>query len=369
MRPSFVEVELNNLRHNLELIRNHTDNKAVMAVVKSNAYGHGLVKVAQLYEKLAVNCLGVALLEEGIRLRESGINLPIVVFGGVLPTQITEYLEWNLEFFVSSPEILRITETICKSASQRATVHLKLDSGMGRVGINTADCASFIEEAVRAQHITVKGVCSHLACADDPENPFTLEQVERFLTAVSVFERLGVEMPLRHLANSGGVLYFPQTHLDLIRPGILLYGVYPDASSPHVLDVRPALQLKSQVAFHKSIPAGYSVSYGSTWTSARASNISTIPLGYGDGYRRQLSNCGEVLINGKRRSIAGRVCMDQFMANCENEAIKTGDEVVLIGQQQDQCITVEEISALADTIPYEILTNLNERLPRIYTND
>jgi len=369
MRPSFVEVELNNLRHNLELIRNHTENRPVMAVVKSNAYGHGLLKVAQFYEKLGVNCLGVALLEEGIRLRESGISLPIVVFGGVLPRQIAEYLEWNLEFFVSSPEVLRITETICKSGSQRATVHLKLDSGMGRVGINTEDSASFIEEAVRAEHITVKGVCSHLACADDPENPLTLKQVERFLAAVSVFERLGVEMPLRHLANSGGVLYFPQTHLDLIRPGILLYGVYPDVSSPHVLDVRPALQLKSKVSFYKSIPAGYSVSYGATWTSERASNISTVPLGYGDGYRRQLSNCGVVLINGKRRSIAGRVCMDQFMVNCENEAIKIDDEVVLIGQHKDQSITVEEISALADTIPYEILTNLNERLPRIYSNE
>lgn len=369
MRPSFVEVDLNNLRHNLDLIRKHTDNRPVMAVVKSNAYGHGMLKVAQLYEKLGVNCLGVALLEEGIRLRESGISLPIVVFGGVLPEQILQYLEWNLEFFVSSPEVLRVTESICKSGSQQAIVHLKLDSGMGRVGINTADSASFIEEAVRAEHITVKGVCSHLACADDPKNPFTLKQVESFLAAVSVFERLGVEIPLRHLANSGGVLYFPETHLDLIRPGILLYGVYPDTSSPHVLDVRPALQLKSQVAFHKSIPAGFSVSYGSSWTSEKPSQISTVPLGYGDGYRRQLSNCGEVLINGKRRSIAGRVCMDQFMVNCENDTINIGDEVVLIGQQQDQFITVEEISSLADTIPYEILTNLNERLPRIYFNE
>ena len=369
MRPSFVEVNLNHLRHNLDQIRKHTDNIPVMAVVKSNAYGHGLLKVAQLYEKLGVNCLGVALMEEGICLRESGISLPIVVFGGVLPRQIPEYLEWDLEFFVSSPEILRVTKTFCKSVSQRAKIHLKLDSGMGRIGINTADSESFIEEAVRAEHITVKGVCSHLACADDPENPLTLKQVERFLAAVSVFERLGAEIPLRHLANSGGVLYFPETHLDLIRPGILLYGVYPDVSSPHVLDVRPALQLKSQVSYHKSIPAGFSVSYGSTWTSEKPSVISTIPLGYGDGYRRQLSNCGEVLINGKRRSIAGRVCMDQFMVNCENEAIKTGDEVVLIGQQKDQSITVEEISALADTIPYEILTNLNERLPRIYSNE
>ncbi len=369
MRPSYIEVDLNNLRHNLALIRKHTDNRAVMAVVKANAYGHGLLRVAQFYEKLGVNCLGVALLEEGILLRESGITLPIVVFGGVSAQQIPEFLEWNLEFFVASPEMLEITEKICKSQKRQATVHLKLDSGMGRIGIDTEDSAKFIEDAVRAKHIRVKGVCSHLACADDPENPLTLKQVERFLDAVSVFERLGVEMPLRHLANSGGVLYFPESHLDLIRPGILLYGVYPDALSPHILDVRPALQLKSQVSFHKSVPSGFSVSYGATWTSEKPSEISTVPLGYGDGYRRQLSNCGEVLFRGKRRKIAGRVCMDQFMVNCENESIKTGDEIVLIGRQQDQCITVEELSVLAETIPYEILTNLNERLPRIYTNE
>ena len=369
MRPSFVEVDLNNLRHNLSLIRGHTDNKPVMAVVKANAYGHGILKVAQLYEELGVNCLGVALLEEGILLRDSGISLPIVVFGGVLPQQIHKYLEWDLEFFVSSPEVLRVVETICKSVAEQATVHLKLDSGMGRLGINTSDSDCFIEEAVKSEHIKVKGVCSHLACADDPENPLTMKQVERFLSAVSVFERLGAEIPIRHLSNSGGVLYFPETHLDLIRPGILLYGVYPDVTCPHVLDVLPALQLKSKVTFQKSIKSGISVGYGESWTSLSASEISTVPLGYGDGYMRQLSNCVEVLINGKFRPIVGRVCMDQFMVNCGNEVTKTGDEVVLIGQQQDQCITIEEISALANTIPYEILTNLNERLPRIYFNE
>ena len=369
MRPSYIEVDLNNLRYNLDLIRKHTDNRPVLAVVKANAYGHGLLKVAQLYESLGVNSLGVAFLEEGIRLRESGINLPIVVFGGISVKQIPEFLEWNLEFFISSQEVLGATESICKSLKVEAVVHLKLDSGMGRIGINTADSATFIEEAICAKHVRIKGVCSHLACSDDPENPLTLLQVERFLAAVSIFERLGVEVPLRHLANSGGVLYFPETHLDLIRPGILLYGVYPESASPHVLDVRPALQLKSEISFHKSVSSGFSVSYGATWTSKCSAEISTIPLGYGDGFRRQLSNCGEVLINGKRRRIVGRVCMDQFMVNCENDLMKAGDEVVLIGQQQEQCITVEEISNLAETIPYEILTNLNERLPRIYINE
>jgi len=301
-------------------------------------------------------------------LRKSGISLPIAVFGGVLMEQIPELLEWDLEFFVPSTEVLNDTENLCKAQNRHATVHLKIDSGMGRIGTIAENSESLIASALDAEHINIKGVCSHFACADNPDDPMTLEQIDRFLEAVSVFERLGASTPLRHIANSGGVLYFPQSHLDIVRPGIILYGVYPEPACPRILELKPALQLKSQVSFHKSVPPGFSISYGATWTSESTAEISTIPLGYGDGYRRQLSNCGEVLINGKRRPIVGRVCMDQFMVNCESENQNAGDEVILIGEQGGLCITVEEISRWAETIPYEILTNLNERLPRIYTN-
>ncbi len=368
MRPSFIEVDLNILRHNLRLIREHIDHRPLMAVVKSNAYGHGLVKVARLYEQLGVNSLGVALVEEGIILRKSGISLPIAVFGGVLMEQIPELIEWNLEFFVPSTEVLYDTEKFCKAQNRRAIVHLKIDSGMGRIGEIAENSESLIASALDSEHINIKGVCSHFACADDPEDPMTLEQIEKFLEAVSVFEKLGASTPLRHIANSGGVLYFPQSYLDIVRPGIILYGVYPDQSCPRILKLKPALKLKSNVSFHKSIPPGFSISYGATWTSKSNAEISTIPLGYGDGYPRQLSNLGEVLIDGKRRPIVGRVCMDQFMVNCKSVDQKAGDEVILIGEQDGKCITVEEISKWAKTIPYEILTNLNERLPRTYVN-
>ncbi len=368
MRSSFIEVNLNYLEHNLSLIRKHTKNRPVMAVVKSNAYGHGIFEIAKFFEKLKVHSLGVALLEEGIFLRKKGINLPIVVFGGVMREQIFEYLNWELEFFVSSIDVLKITEKICKEISKKATVHLKIDTGMGRIGEFISRSENFIKEAVKKKHIKIKGVCSHLACADDPDNPMTIRQVNDFLGAISVFESVGTETPLRHIANSGGVLYFPESHLDMIRPGIILYGVYPNPTSQRILDVKPALKLKSQVSFRKSIPTGFSVSYGATWTAKKETEISTIPLGYGDGYRRHLSNCGEVLIRGKRRSIVGRVCMDQFMVSCENDLSKNGDEVVLIGQQKGQCIKVEELSDRAETIPYEILTSLNDRIPRIYNN-
>jgi len=339
-----------------------------MAVVKSNAYGHGLVRVAHLYEQLGVNSLGVALLEEGIILRKSGISLPIAVFGGVLKEQIPELLEWDLEFIVPSNEVLNDTEKFCKAQNRRATVHLKIDSGMGRIGTIAENSESLIASALDSEHINIKGVCSHFACADDPEDPKTLEQIDRFLIAASVFEKLGVSTPLRHIANSGGVLYFPQSHLDIVRPGLILYGVYPEQSCPRILEVKPALKLKSKISFHKSIPPGFSISYGATWTSKSSAEISTIPLGYGDGYPRQLSNRGEVLINGERCPIVGRVCMDQFMVNCKSENLNVGSEVILIGEQDEQCITVEEMSKWAETIPYEILTNLNERLPRTYAN-
>ena len=367
MRPSIIEVDLNILKYNLRLIREHINNRPVIAVVKSNAYGHGLVRVARLYEKLGVNSLGVAFVEEGVILRESGISLPILVFGGVLTEQIPKLMEWDLEFFVPSTNVVNVTEKFCKDLNRTAKVHLKIDTGMGRIGTIAENSENLILSALDAEHINIKGVCSHFACADDPENPTTLEQIDRFLEAVTVFEKLGARTPLRHIANSGGVLYFPQSHLDIVRPGIILYGVYPEPACPRILKLKPALKLKSKVSFHKSIPPGFSISYGSTWTSKRTAEISTIPLGYGDGYPRQLSNLGEVLIRGKSRPIVGRVCMDQFMVNCKSDNQKTGEEVILIGEQNGRSITIEDISKWAETIPYEILTNLNERLPRTYT--
>ena len=239
---------------------------------------------------------------------------------------------------------------------------------MGRIGTIVENSDILIKSALESEHINIKGVCSHFACADDPEDPMTLEQIDRFLEAVSLFEKLGACTPLRHIANSGGVLYFPQSYLDIVRPGIILYGVYPETSCPRILEIKPALKLKSKVSFHKSIPPGFSISYGATWTSESTAEISTIPLGYGDGYPRYLSNRGEVLINGKRRPIVGKVCMDQFMVNCKYENQKAGEEVIVIGEQCGQSITVEEIAKWAETIPYEILTNMNERLSRTYAN-
>lgn len=337
-----------------------------MAVVKANAYGHGLVRVARHLEALGVAQLGVAFLEEGIALRQAGIRTPILVMGGIFGPQAAQFIAHDLEATVSSIDKLRQVEAAAEAAGRKAVVHLKIDTGMERIGVHSYSAGPFIEAAVASRWCDIKGVYSHLACADDPASPMTALQVERFAEACAHFERLGAPMPLRHLANSGGVLHFPQTWLDMVRPGIVVYGVLPDPASHPTLALRPALSLLSQVAYFKVVKAGRPVSYGATWTSPRDTRVVTVPIGYGDGWPRALSSRGEVLVRGGRRPIVGRVCMDQFMVDIGDGSAYNEDEVVLVGAQGAEAISTEGVALLAGTIPYEILTGLNERIPRVY---
>src|SRR5690606_7711528 len=272
----------------------------------------------------------------------------------------------DLEITVSSIAKLRQVETAAEAVGRKAVVHLKIDTGMERIGVHSYSAGPFIEAAVASDWCSVRGVYSHLACSDDPGSPMTALQVERFAEACAHFERLGAPMPLRHLANSGGVLHFPATWLDLVRPGIALYGVQPDPASRRSLDLRPALSLVSQVVYFKVVRAGSPVSYGATWAPQADTRVVTVPIGYGDGWPRALSSRGEVLIGGARHPVAGRVCMDQFMVDIGGASAFNEDEVVLVGRQGAEAITVEEVAATAGTIPYEILTGLNERIPREY---
>jgi alanine racemase len=237
---------------------------------------------------------------------------------------------------------------------------------MERIGVHSYSCGPFVEAAVASRWCTIKGVYSHLACADDPGSPMTALQVERFAEACAHFERLGAPMPLRHLANSGGVLHFPATWLDMVRPGIILYGVQPDPASRRSLDLRPALSLLSRVVYFKVVKAGSPVSYGATWAPEADTRVVTVPLGYGDGWPRALSSRGEVLVGGRRHPIVGRICMDQFMVDIGRDSAFNGDEVVLVGAQGAERIRAEDVAEAAGTIPYELLTGLNERIPRVY---
>ena len=364
-RPTRIVVDLDALAHNLRSIRAHAG-VPVMGIVKANAYGHGLVPVALHLQAQGIEQLGVAFLEEGIALRQAGITIPILVLGGIFGPQVALFITHDLEITVSSLDKLRQVETAAQALGRKAVIHLKIDTGMERIGVHSYSAAPFIEAAVASRWCVLKGIYSHLACADDPRSPMTALQLERFLEACAHITRIGAPMPLRHLANSGGVLHFPETRLDMVRPGILLYGVLPDPASQRAVDVQPVLSLVSQVVYFKVVKAGNPVSYGATWTPVEDTRVVTIPIGYGDGYPRALSSRGEVLIRGRRYPIVGRICMDQFMVDIGHDSAWNEDEVVLIGRQDETTITVESVAQAAGTIPYEILTGLNQRIPRVY---
>ena len=365
-RPTRIRVALDALTHNLRAIQGHVG-VPVMGIVKANAYGHGLVPVARHLEAQGVEQLGVAFVEEGIALRRAGITVPILVLGGIHAPQVTQFLTHDLEVTVSSIAKLRQVEATAEATGRKAVVHLKVDTGMERIGVHSENAGAFIEAAVASPWCSVKGIYSHLACADDPTSPMTAEQRERFLDACAHFDRLGAPMPVRHLANSGGVLHFPDTWLDMVRPGIALYGVLPDPASRATIDLKPALSLVSQVVYFKIVRAGRTVSYGATWTARHDTRVVTVPIGYGDGFPRALSSRGEVLVRGERRPIIGRICMDQFMVDLGTDgSAYNEDDVVLIGEQAGVAIRCEDVARAAGTIPYEILTGLNERIPREY---
>ena len=366
-RPTRIIVDLAALGQNMHAIHAHVG-VPVMPIVKANAYGHGLLPVARYLQAQGAMQMGVAFVEEAIQLRQGGITASILVLGGILARQVPLLLQHALEITVSSLTLLRHVEAEAERSGCKAVIHLKIDTGMERVGVHSDACAPLIEAAVASPWCEVKGVYSHLACSDDPHSPMTQLQLQRFHEACAHFERLGAPMPIRHLANSGAVLHFPDTWLDMVRPGIMLYGVMPDPNAQPNVSIRPALRLVSQVAYSKTVRAGRSVSYGGTWTAPHDTRIVTIPIGYGDGYSRALSNSGEVLIAGQRLPIVGRVCMDQFMVNVGNAPVQMEDEVVLIGCQSDTCIHAEELAQRTGTIGYEVLTRLNERIPREYIN-
>ena len=365
-RPTRTRVDLDALSHNFHALQAHAG-VPVMGIVKANAYGHGLVPVARHLQAQGIGQLGVALVEEGIALRRAGVTVPILVMGGIHAPQVGQFLACDLEVTVSSIAKLRQVEQAAASLGRQAVIHLKVDTGMERIGVHSENAGPLIEAAVASRWCTVKGIYSHLACSDDPASPMTHEQRHRFLDACRHFDRIGAPMPLRHLANSGGVLHFPETWLDIVRPGIVLYGVLPDPASLPTIPVRPALSLVSRVVFFKVVQAGNPVSYGATWKSTVDTRVVTVPVGYGDGYPRALSSRGQVLLHGQPHPLVGRVCMDQFMVDIgPNGSAYNEDEVVLIGRQGDAGISTEALAERAGTIPYEILTGLNERIPREY---
>lgn len=366
VRPTHVEVRLARITANLEAIRKHVAPARIMPILKANAYGHGLVPVARHLVGLGVDYLGVAMLEEGILLREQGIETPILVLGAILGNQVPLFLEHGLSLTASSIGKLRHIDEAAAAMGVRAKVHLKIDTGMERIGVRHWNAEGFLEASLGCRHVDVEGIYSHFASADAADLTVAREQLARFQEVLAFYGRHGLPLPLRHMANSGAILQLAESHLDMVRPGILLYGVYPTLVARRTIAVSPALSWRSRVAYFKVTPAGTPVSYGGTWQSDHQVRTVTVPVGYGDGYFRALSNRSQVLIDGRRYPVVGAVCMDQLVVNIEWDSAYVGDEVVLLGEQGDGAIACEDLAAWAGTIPYEVLTNINTRVPRVY---
>jgi alanine racemase len=366
VRPTRVEVDLKILAENVKAIKALVGKSKIMPVLKANAYGHGLVRVAQLYEKLKADYLGVAVVEEGILLREMGIKTPILVLGGVWGNQIPLFLKHNLSITASSIDKLKQIDETAKQMKTKAIVHLKIDTGMERIGVHYYNAEKFLEAAYSYKNIIVEGIYSHFATAESDDLTFTKLQLERFNEVLEYFNKHSIQPPIRHISNSGAILQMPEANLDMVRPGIMMFGVYPSKKIKRTIEVKPALTWKSLVVYFKVIKAGNAVGYGLTWKSDHNIRAITVPVGYGDGYFRSMSHKAKVLLNVKLYPVIGNISMDQIVVNIENDPAYNSDEVILLGSDGKNSITAEDLAEWAGTIPYEILTNINTRVPRIY---
>ncbi len=365
MRPTYLEVNLSQLRKNVEAIRAQVAPAKVMPMIKANAYGHGVDGVAPFIEPY-VDYLGVAIVEEGIHLRDLGVRKPILVAGGTLPEQVPLFAEYDLTLTGSSLGLLEVAEEVSRSTGERIKTHLKIDTGMERVGAREYEAETLILKASKYKHIIVEGVYTHLANSELADRTYSNMQLERFQEAIDVYNKHSLPVPpLRHVCNSGGVLNLPNAYFDMVRPGVLFYGVYPGQEVDRVIQVKPALTWRSHVVFSKRTQPGRPVSYGSLWQSNVETNVVTVPCGYADGYSRRMTNHAQVLIRHKRYPQVGRICMDQFMVNVGDDEVKAGEEVILLGEG----IMAEELASWTGTNEYEVMTNISARVPRVYVNE
>jgi alanine racemase len=367
MRPTYLEINLPQLRQNLDHIRTHVAPAKVMAVVKANAYGHGVEGVAPYIAPYA-DYLGVAILEEGIHLRELGVQKPILVMGATLPGQVPAFIQYNLTLAASSPELLDAAEMAARAAHTKLKVHLKIDTGMERTGVREYEAESFLENSMACSHLNIEGNFSHFANSESPDLVHARLQLERFQEVLSIYEKRSVPRPsIRHMANSGAILNLPESYFDMVRPGVMLYGVYPGRDVPRAVEIKPALTWRSQVVYSKITLPGRPVSYGSLWQSESPVRIVTIPCGYADGYFRRMTNRAQVIVNGKKYPQVGRVCMDQFMVNLGQDEARVGDEVILFGEAgSGEGISAEDLAGWAGTNEYEVMTNIGARVPRVF---
>lgn len=367
-RPTFCCIDLEALRWNFRQVRKKVGREVkIISVVKADAYGHGACKVAKTLEREGSDAFGVATLEEGIELRKGGIKSPVLILAGVYPDQLSGLLRYRLTPAVYEPKGLHRLEALARRRKISLHFHLEVDTGMGRLGFLASEVDSWLPELGKLRALRLEGLFSHFSPVETAEGDYARGQMEVFQHVIRRLREEGYNPPLIHMAKSAGVIAFPDAHFTMVRPGLMLYGIYPSREMKDQVALRPVLSWKTRVLQLKRVPRGSSISYGQTFVTQRESLIATLPVGYGDGYHRLLSNRGAVLVRGKRAPIVGRVCMDLTMIDVTDiRGVKQGDEAVLLGQQGAEQISADEMARWAETISYEILTSISARVPRIH---
>jgi alanine racemase len=366
-RPVWVEINLSAIKENIRQIKSLVNvGIKCCAIVKADGYGHGAIAVARAVLDAGADYLAVAILEEAIELRQAGFTAPILILGYTPAYQMSLVLAYNAQPTVCTMETAQALSAVAKKANVIANIHVKIDTGMGRIGVRPEDIGSFAEKVVRLPNMQIEGVYSHFAKADERDKSFAHLQYQRFTAAIKELSDRNIFPPIRHIAASAALIDLPETHCDMVRMGIIQYGVWPSDAVTHRIILQPAMTFKCEVAFIKEVPAETPVSYGCTYKTKQSARIATLPVGYADGWNRLLSNKGQVLIHGKLVPVIGRVCMDQCMVDITDiPDVKVGDEVVLFGAKQ---VPIENVAKQVQSIPYEVMCAISKRVPRVYVN-
>ena len=365
---TWAEVDLDAIAHNAHGLKKRAGEETeLMAVVKANAYGHGAVPVAKTALENGASRLAVNRALEGVELRQAGITAPVLILGYSLPSEAETIVRWDLTPTVTTVEGALALSAMSDRQGKVTSIHVKVDTGMGRFGLLPDEVVAFVRRISELPGLKLEGLFTHFALADSADKTYTRCQFGLYMRVVEQLEEAGFTIPLKHVANSATNLDLPEMHLDMVRCGIALYGLRPSDEVEPAIPLKPAMALKSRVARVRTLPPGSSISYGCTYITTRPTPVALVPVGYGDGYRRLLSNKGAVLIGGKRAPIVGRVCMDQFVVDVTAiEGVRQDDEVVVFGRQGEEEISAEEVAALAGTINYEVVTSILPRVTRVY---
>ena len=374
LNRAWVEIDLDAIAHNVREIKRVTGNKVeMMGVVKADAYGHGVSEVVRTLLDNGVTQLAVSMLDEAIQIRKMGIGVPVLVLSYTDPVRAEEIVFYHVTQTVFSLDLARALSAAAVKLGKTAKIHVKVDTAMTRVGFMPGYSAvKNIMEIGKLPGVIVEGIFTHFASADESERDYTEMQFRKFMSVCSELARVGIHIPIKHVCNSAGIIQYPQMYLDMVRPGIILYGLYPSQEvDRNIICLKPAMTLKANVILVKDVEKDTCISYGRTFRTSRPSRIATLPIGYADGYPRLLSNKGRVLINGESAPIVGRICMDQCMVDVTDlkHEVRVGDEAALFGCQNGAAISVEEVAEAIGTINYEIVCIIGKRIPRVYIKD